>query len=361
MFRFFRTRSIQERITTSLERSTRISPELRTAFAAFFDQAHERELFHVNPRYLAERLGSDERTILRLLLAALYEGIVTLHWEVRCPACGGIDHRATSLGELHHDAHCAGCGADFVSHLDEEVRVTFSIHQRLRSLNTSANDTAFRKQIDQRIGATPGLSLLTLPDFQALFPQQRLLPDESLDVTRLALVFTDLAGSTALYARQGDPRAYHLVRLHFDELFRVADQKSGLVVKTIGDAILAVFQTPQAALQAALEMQGAIAELNERNRLNQHEYLILKLGLHCGPCLSVTLNDRPDYFGTTVNIAARVQGISQGNDVVFTDALYRDEQVQAMTHQLSLESNHVALKGIDAPVLVYRAHLAHGR
>lgn len=353
MLRLFNRRADLRTVIASLE-NYNLATDLPKRFAAFLEQAQDRELFHLNPRYLAERLQTSERMTFKLLLAALYEGVVNLHWDVRCPACGAVDHRSSALSDLHHAVDCPACKTHFAPNLDDEVRVTFSIHPRLRPLPPAADDPVFRAQIDARYGPAPGHALMLLPDFQRLFPQQRLLPDESLNVTRAALLFTDLAGSTALYARRGDPRAYHLVRLHFDELFAVADQNGGTVIKTIGDAVLAVFQTPAEALAAALLMQRAVNALNERRDLRDHERLILKVGLHCGPCLSVTLNDRPDYFGTTVNIAARVQGLSIGGDIVCTEAVRSDRDAGALLADAGLESCRVQLKGIDEEVLVHR-------
>ncbi len=331
-----------------------IAPDVRTRFAAFLQTAPDREVFHFNPRLLVARLGLDERAVLKHLLDALYEGIVTLHWEIRCPVCGSIDHRGTSLNQLHHQFKCPVCSSVSSPRLDDEVRVTFSPHSRLRPLPPSADDPAFRAETDKQLGPVRGQALLVLPDFQSLFPQERLLPDESLEVARVAVLFTDLAGSTALYAQRGDPRAYHLVRLHFDELLRAADVAGGTVIKTIGDAILAAFQTPGEAMRAALAMQRNIAALNQRERLSDDERLILKVGLHSGPCLNVTLNDRPDYFGTTVNIAARVQGLSHGGDVVFTEALRADPAVQSVLNGRAWDSSRVTLKGIEGDVLVHR-------
>lgn len=325
-------------------------------FAAWLETAADRELFHVNPRYLADKLGLDERAALKLLVAALYEGIVTLHWDVRCPACG-MRNNNDSLSDLKHEMQCAMCHTRFAPHFDEEVRITFSLHSRLRPLPPAADDKTYREEIDARYGPTPGQNLLLLPDFQRLFPQERLLPDESLEVARAALIFTDLAGSTALYAARGDPRAYHLVRLHFDELFAVADKYNGTVVKNIGDAIMAAFQTPAEALRAALDMQTAIAALNKRERLTNDEALILKVGLHSGPCLSVTLNDRSDYFGTTVNIAARVQGVSRGGDVVFTTAIRNDDEAGKLLAGKTIEDDYVILKGIEGEIAVHRLRI----
>jgi class 3 adenylate cyclase len=344
-------------------------PDLRAAFAALgpagvpaetatrlgelFARADARDLAHVNPRLLGEQLGLGERDTLRLLLTALHAGLVDLHWDVRCPMCGSTNHRADSIAGLHHDEQCGVCHARFAARLDDEVRVSFSLVERLRP-RAAVHDKDHRAAVDARLGPTPGHALLLMPEFQRLFPQQRLLPDESLDVTRAALLFTDLAGSTAIYARRGDPRAYFLVRLHFDELFRVADAGGGLMVKTIGDAVMAAFATPAACLRTALEMQAAVAALNSRAGLGGDERLILKVGLHCGPCLAVTLNDRPDYFGGTVNIAARVQGLSQGGDVLLTEAIRSDPEAGAILGSRPLESARVQLKGIDEPVLVHR-------
>lgn len=334
-----------------------VAPEARDRFAAFLESARDRELFHLNPRYLAERLGASERAVLKLLLAAVHEGIARLHWDVRCPVCGAMNHDNDSLGQLHHTGHCAACRGDFAQRLDREVRITFSLHPRLRALRPEADAAAFRAEVDQRLGPVPGQSLLMLPDFQKLFPQEKLLPDESLEVSRAALVFTDLAGSTAMYAARGDPRAYHLVRLHFEALFEAADQNGGTVVKNIGDAIMAAFQTPAQALRSALAMQAGIGELNARQQLTDDERLILKIGLHSGPCLNVTLNDRPDYFGTTVNVAARVQLLSQGRDVVFTDVIRSDDEAQKLLRGCDVETMPQALKGIREQLLVHRVNV----
>ncbi|MBX0328710.1 adenylate/guanylate cyclase domain-containing protein [Oscillochloris sp. ZM17-4] len=330
-----------------------VSPELAARLAEHFAAADARGLTYLNPRLIAGALGLGEREALRLLVSALYAGLVTLHWDVRCPMCGSTDHRAGSLAALRHEHQCPACTAVRPSRLDDEVRVSFSLVERLHPL-AAADDPAHRDAVDARLGAMPGHALLLLPEFQQLFPQQRLLPDESLDVTRAALLFTDLAGSTAIYARRGDPRAYHLVRLHFDELFRVADACGGLMVKTIGDAVMAAFQMPAEALRAAMAMQEAIIALNGRASLEGDERLILKVGLHSGPCLSVTLNDRPDYFGGTVNIAARVQGLSTGGDIVLTEAVREDAEARALLGGRELQSGEVRLKGIDEPVLVHR-------
>lgn len=355
MFSLLNKRPVLISAAANLEKHN-IPSELRARLATHLEGAPPREVFHVNPRLLAERLKLQEREALNLLVAAVYEGLVTLHWDVQCPVCGHLNHN-DALPELKHNFECTMCHAELAPKLDNEVHITFSVHPRFRSLYADANDKAFRLETDARLGAVSGQALLLLPEFRRLFPQERLLPDESLEVGRIALLFTDLAGSTALYAQRGDPRAYHLVRLHFDELFAAAAMLGGIVVKNIGDAVMAAFQTPAEALAAALEMQNRIASLNQRRQLTQDERLILKIGLHSGPCLHVTLNERPDYFGTTVNVAARVQGLSHGQDVVFTDSIHLDSDAQLLLAGRSVQTEVVAVKGIEGQFNLHRLQL----
>src|SRR5262249_44132080 len=151
------------------------------------------------------QLSTSERTALRLLLAAVQEGLVRLHWEVQCPRCGAIAHRGETLARLQREGQCPMCRGVFSQRLDVEVRVTFSARLLSPELTDEDDDPTIRKGINDRLGAVAGQALLVLPEFQKLFPHEKLPPEESLEVARAAFVFTDLAGSTALYAARGDP------------------------------------------------------------------------------------------------------------------------------------------------------------
>ena len=122
---------------------------------------------------------------------------------------------------------------------------------------------------------------------------------------------------------------------------------NGAVVKTIGDAILAVFADPADGLAAAIAMQREVAGFNaERDGVG----IVLKVGLHDGPSIAVTLNDRLDYFGSTVNLAARLQGESRGGDIVISKDIARDPAVVVLLSGLDAREEQAALKGIEAPV-----------
>jgi class 3 adenylate cyclase len=123
---------------------------------------------------------------------------------------------------------------------------------------------------------------------------------ESLKVSDMTYLFTDLKRSTPLYESVGDVNAYFLVRQHFEILNKIIRERSGTIIKTIGDAVMAGFERPQDAVRASIEM---IEELSRFNRTASRP-LGLKVGVHRGRAIAVTLNDRIDYFGQDVNIAA---------------------------------------------------------
>jgi class 3 adenylate cyclase len=139
----------------------------------------------------------------------------------------------------------------------------------------------------------------------------------------LTVLFTDLRNSTQLYREIGDATAFGRVMNHFDVLKQLIADEDGALVKTIGDAVMAVFRKPVSALRAMLSAQEMLA----MPRAGVAP-LTLKAGVHTGPCIAVTLNDRLDYFGSTVNMAARLESLSTGDDVIISRALYDDPEVR---------------------------------
>lgn len=297
-----------------------ISTIVQEDFIAFLQSQDTRSLYHTNPRLVAKQLKLSERETLKVLVVALKSGIVTLNWDIQCPKCQGVDFAANQLNKLTTWHTCPCCHYKHESDADQQVRVTFSIDERLRSLPAGSDDPEFRNHVDAKYGVVSGHCLLTVQIFRDLFPRETMPPNESLLIRQVTILFTDLAGSTALYSQKGDSQAYSLVNQHFNFLFEIVDQHNGAVIKTIGDAIMATFTSPDDGLKAAIAMQQEMQNFNRRIESSNNQ-LILKVGIHSGPCISVTLNDRSDYFGTTVNTAARVEGLSQGHDIVFTESL----------------------------------------
>jgi class 3 adenylate cyclase len=200
-----------------------------------------------------------------------------------------------------------------------------------------------------------GKMLLNNQSFRELFRIQTLIPDLKLKLRSLTLLFTDLKGSTALYDQTGDVYAYSLVREHYKILIESVRQNSGAVIKTMGDAIMATFSTPIDGVRAALEMMQKMKEFNAG--LHQQEYALgLKIGLHEGSALAVNAEDRLDYFGHAVNVASRVQGLAQAEEICVTEQVLQVDDVRREFAERGYaeESRLVSLKGIGRPVNVYQ-------
>jgi adenylate cyclase len=202
-------------------------------------------------------------------------------------------------------------------------------------------------------GATAAL-VTSLQEFRSLFSSEVLAPGLEIGVKRLALLFTDLKASTALYERVGDATAYGVVRDHFDYLTAIVAARRGAVVKTIGDAVMAVFASPADALEAALDMQERIGELDAK--LAPRAPVVLKIGVHEGAAIAINASGVLDYFGTTANIAARVQGESEGGDIVVTDVLRDDPSARAVLARRAPpeEAFDSALKGLTGVHRLWR-------
>jgi class 3 adenylate cyclase len=219
---------------------------------------------------------------------------------------------------------------------------------------TFANDAGFELAalIEDRTWTRDALTapeVISLQVFRDLFAEATLRPGDEAGVSQVALLFSDLQGSTALYERVGDAVAFNMVREHFALLAGVVRDHDGAVVKTIGDAVMASFGDPADAVKAALAMQARIANFGEKG----HE-LVLKLGVHVGPSVVVNLNDRLDYFGSTVNMAARLQGQSQGGDIVLSRAVADDPAVKPLLASVPSREESVPLKGFAQPISFVR-------
>jgi len=202
--------------------------------------------------------------------------------------------------------------------------------------------------------AVTAAEVTALQHFRDLFSDEVLRPGEDIGIQGITILFSDLVGSTAMYNRWGDAASYALVRKQFEILQRIVRANGGGLVKTIGDAIMAAFVDPANAVSAAWAIQK---EVDIFNLTNTEEPLIIKLGLHYGPCIAVTLNGRLDYFGTTVNMAARLEGQSKGHDMVISESIWQNPAVQEFLQQhndLQIIPFETNIKGFDKPFKLYR-------
>ncbi|NKJ36147.1 adenylate/guanylate cyclase domain-containing protein [Rhizobium sp. SG570] len=226
------------------------------------------------------------------------------------------------------------------------LRIMMENHTDLRVLPSIclANE-ALHTLLGQRRPFLTAKRLLSNQTFRDIYRTDTIDIDQRLKITSLTFLFTDLRGSTELYERVGDLAAFDLVKTHFGILHEIVAAEAGAVVKTIGDAVMATFPTPDRALMAAMRMREAMLSLNKERGSDD---LLLKIGIHEGPCIAVSLNERQDYFGQTVNIASRVQHLATSREIFATSSVLDNPLAAELmtTRGLTPQSHHVALRGI---------------
>jgi class 3 adenylate cyclase len=234
-----------------------------------------------------------------------------------------------------------------------QVRIAIENHTDMRVLPAVfIADHELHGLLAKRRPFVTAKRLLTNQTFRDLYRTDTVDVDQRLKITSLTFLFTDLRGSTELYERVGDLVAFDLVQAHFKVLNEIVASEAGAVVKTIGDAVMATFPTPDRAVAAAIRMREAMRELNMKSG---REDLLLKIGVHEGPCIAVAMNDRQDYFGQTVNIASRVQGLATSQSIFVTGAVVGDAKSADLLAAKNIEpiSQDLALRGIEREVQIY--------
>ncbi len=190
-----------------------------------------------------------------------------------------------------------------------------------------------RMEWDER--AVTAAQVTAMQEFRNLFSSEVLAPGRQIGIRNLCVMFTDLKKSTYLYELVGDASAFGRVRRHFDFLTDCIQRNRGGIVKTIGDAVMAVFPTQADAVRAGMEIQSSVGRFNHSLQLDPP--LVIKMGIHHGTAIAVNANDHLDYFGRTVNIAARIQNESEGGDVVLTQEVFEEPEIQDMLRNFSFE------------------------
>ncbi len=235
---------------------------------------------------------------------------------------------------------------------------------------SGANQLAIRNESDKPLAfvvedrnwasdALTGERVIAMPAFRRLSPEQLLRPGDNAEIGWIAIMFTDLKGSTELYDALGDAPAYNLVRDHFSFLAERVERHHGFVVKTVGDAVMAAFSRPDDAVRAALAIQDDVASFNAA-RGEGATPIVLKLGLHAGPCIAVTTGDVLDYFGATVNVAARLEHECRGGEAIVSADVARDAETAAALMDRTQTEETAMLRGVSAPVRFVRITGASG-
>lgn len=231
----------------------------------------------------------------------------------------------------------APAAADIALGAESSADLAISPTGRLSIANPApAERLAIVESIAWSDQSTTAAEVTSLQLFRDLFSREVIRLGEQISVGSMTVVFTDLKNSTQLYTEIGDAPAFGRVLTHFEILKSAVAAENGAIVKTMGDAIMAVFPRPVAALRAMVRVQRWLARPADyalpagvTAPLFAPAPLALKVGLHTGPCLAINQNERLDYFGTTVNLTARLCALSTGEDLVLSASTHGDAEVAA--------------------------------
>ena len=220
-------------------------------------------------------------------------------------------------------------GADNVTFYitDEDFtgeEVTISCKPNLTIENRSSKKTnCFVDNLNWKKEAIYASEVSSSPDFSSLFSQETIKESSKVKASEVTMLFTDLMNSTELYVQEGDDMAIGRVMSHFKIIQQIVAEERGGIVKTIGDSVMAVFREPVSALKAIQRIQQIFTTSSAMS-----ESFKLKAGIHFGDCTAVNLNGRIDYFGTTVNIAARLVDTASEKELMVSEAVFNHPDVQ---------------------------------
>ncbi len=386
-----------------------------TALLDWIRTGDDQDLHRIQIRERARVWQLPETDLLRVALHATRAGLLTLSWDTVCPHCRGVADERGALSQVEGSSHCSACDTDFTTEVQERVEVTFHVHPSIRDVPVQLYCSAEPARKDHiRVQRTlqpgevaviaprlrPGRyiakrnfdggwyldigddavepmavtnpapqptvftieearwsdhalragQLLSIQEFRDLFSEEYIGSDVRLGVGEQTLLFTDVVGSTAFYAQRGDPAAFMDIKRHFDEVFAIVTEHRGAVVKTIGDAVMATFGDPLDAVRASQKIHDAFHPSRADTPIR------LRISLNTGPCIAVRLNANADFFGGTVNLAAKLQAMAGGHQIAMSEATYRSAGVAEFlaSEAATIDELVYTSKALTGPVAVRR-------
>lgn len=190
----------------------------------------------------------------------------------------------------------------------------------------------------------PG-EILSYPEFRNLFSTDHLGAGVKLYLGHQVLLFTDIVGSTPLYRELGDARAFEAVRRHYETITGIIGSTHGVLIKFIGDAVMAAYLDLDDALTAAFAMQRAFSAQRTEDPIR------LRVSLNYGPVLCANLNVGLDYFGSTVNTAAKIQKWGGAHQIILPREIWETRKELHAARVLRREDQHDEKLGVDVVIL----------
>lgn len=332
------------------------------------------DIHKINPKKLAADTGLALPLVVEQLTALTQSGYLALTWDVICPHCRGPQLEARKLSFVVDTNKCVTCDLEFSVQGERAVEVSFKPQSKFReigSITYCAAEPAKKAHImmnwaiekgqtyqfkfnlasgtyrlrtlhgkkETLITATESTTQINHTaldnDFLVLeslaWTEDKFLAGEALsnshirtlldddllnsgvklDIGEQIILFTDIVGSTPLYRKLGDSKAFVAVQDHYAEIEAIIKNNNGVVVKFIGDAVMAAFTDAALAYKANHEIHQAFK--------NNKDSLVLRTSFHIGQVLCVNMNVGLDYFGQTVNTAAKLQGWADGFETAVSE------------------------------------------
>ena len=304
--------------------------------AAFLTNVSDRLLFHIPIYEIGKAFDIPREKILDIFIQGVYDGVFILEWIYHCPVCGHIAYEAPSLHQASSQNFCTICNKVFNNTLDTNIEVCFSIHPRLKMLdptfkmNYIADIEKNIRNGKYRTWDTPdairGVEIIQNNLYRELMRSEVLIGTQVLPLKNATILFANITNSTKLYASLGDQKTFLLIKDYVRILSDIIRKCGGVPVKTIGGVVMGSFIDPSEAFQAAVKALRLLIKHSQNKPVN--ERIEIKMGLHSGPVLMVTLNNLLDYIGLTVNSALDTTYTALPNEIVISQALFNNRSIK---------------------------------
>ncbi|MDF3818330.1 DUF5939 domain-containing protein [Leptospira sp. 96542] len=217
---------------------------------------------------------------------------------------------------------------------DTEIKVAPKPNLVFENISDEDTTIVIEERSEDKTSLRP-TEIFDYQEFRDLFSEEAIATNLQLDIGIKTILFTDIVGSTKFYELAGDHGAFLQVREHFIKTHQIIQMYKGVVVKTIGDAVMASFSSPIQALKASKEMQEWF------HPENKHTPVRIRISIHSGNCLAVNLNSNIDYFGNTVNYTAKLQTLVGSGEIIISETIFRDQEIRDY-----LRSNSIKLRKV---------------
>jgi len=245
-------------------------------------------------------------------------------------------------------------GADLVNIVptDNNTHLRVKPQSRWAFRNPSESDQIFiLEEQSWKEESLTASQVLTMGAFRGFFSDQIIRPDMELAVSHLWFLFADVIDSVGLYEDKGDAASYAIIQEHFRLMETSINKHRGSVVKTVGDAVMATFTNRSDAVRAIVDYT-----IRQESSGAKEAELHNRFGLFGGPCIAISNQDQLDYFGRSVNMAARLVTLGGAGEIVMehSQTVPLDAALLFEELGLSIETGEMQLKGFAAKTKIAR-------